>query len=124
MGELRASEEVRHELDKKDDDVRAWADGLEGFYMPIDDATQDAVSAILADHPRLIDTRRGRSGADPFVIALARVHGCAVVTGERPSGSLRRPKIPDVCRAVGVECLSVLELIRKEGWVFPSRHRT
>ena len=88
-GDLRASEEVKHELEKKDD-----------------------------DHPRLIDTRRGRSGADPFVIALAKVRGSAVITGETPSGSLKRPKIPDVCRAIGVEPIGLLDLIRREGWVF------
>ena len=118
IGDLRASEEVKHELEKRHDALFAWACELDGFFVPIDDATQDAVSAILADHPRLIDTRRGRSGADPFVIALAQAKGCAVVTGERPSGSLKRPKIPDVCRTMQIESLSLLDLIRLEGWVF------
>ncbi|MDE2793566.1 MAG: DUF4411 family protein [Gemmatimonadota bacterium] len=74
-GDLRASEEVRHELEKKEDEAFAWARGQEGFFVPMDDEIQDAVSAILAVHPRLLDTRRGRSGADPFVIALAKVRG-------------------------------------------------
>jgi len=117
-GDLRASEEVRYELEKKEDEAFAWARGQEGFFVPMDDEIQDAVSAILADHPRLLDTRRGRSGADPFVIALAKVRGCAVVSGERPSGSLQRPKIPDVCLALHLESMSLLDLIRREGWVF------
>ena len=117
-GDLRASEEVRYELEKRDDDALVWAMERDGFFVPIDDDTQDATSAILVDHPRLIDTRRGRSGADPFVIALAQVRGCAVVTGEKATGNLNRPKIPDVCRAIEVEVLSLLDLIRLEGWVF------
>ena len=117
-GHLRASEEVRHELAKKEDQALKWAERQDGLFVPIDDDIQDAVSAILSDHPRLIDTRRGRSGADPFVIALAKVRGCAVITGERPSGSLKRPKIPDVCSAIEVESMSLLDLIRQQGWVF------
>ncbi|MCY4400602.1 MAG: DUF4411 family protein [Gemmatimonadetes bacterium] len=117
-GHLRASEEVRYELAKKEDEALEWAERQDGLFVPIDDDIQDAVSAILSDHPRLIDTRRGRSGADPFVIALAKVWRCAVVTGERPSGSLKRPKIPDVCSALGVASMSLLDLIRQQGWVF------
>lgn len=117
-GDLRASEEVMYELQKKGDEAFAWAKAQEDFFVPMDDEIQDAVSAILADHPRLIDTRRGRSGADPFVIALARVRGCAVITGEQRSGSLERPKIPDVCHAIGIESMSLLDLIRRERWVF------
>lgn len=117
-GGLRASEEVMYELEKKDDGAFAWAQAQDGFFVPMDDEIQDAVSAILADHPRLLDTRRGRSGADPFVIALAKVRACAVITGEHRSGSLERPKIPDVCHAVDVESISLLDLIRRERWVF------
>ena len=77
-----------YELEKKEDEAFAWAKAQEDLFVPMDDEIQDAVSAILADHPRLLDTRRGRSGADPFVIALAKVRGCTVVTGEHRSGSL------------------------------------
>ena len=117
-GDLRASEEVMYELEKKADDAHAWAKAQDDFFVPMDDEIQDEVSAILAAHPRLLDTRRGRSGADPFVIALAKVRGCAVVTGEHRSGSLERPKIPDVCSALDVESMNLLDLIRREGWVF------
>ena len=117
-GDLRASEEVMYELEKKEDEAHAWAQAQDGFFVSMDDEIQDAVSAILAEYPRLLDTRRGRSGADPFVIALAEVRGCAVVTGEHRSGSLKRPKIPDVCLAIGGESMSLLDLIRREGWVF------
>ena len=117
-GDLRASEEVMYELEKKDDDALAWARVQDDFFVQMDDDIQSAVSGILRDYPRLIDTRRGRSGADPFVIALAKARGCAVVTGEGVSGSLDRPKIPDVCEAIGVESIRLLDLIRREGWVF------
>jgi integrase len=39
--------------------------------------------------------------ADPFVIALARVHGLTVVTAERASGSPQKPRIRTSASALG-----------------------
>jgi hypothetical protein len=69
------------------------------------------VRAILRDHPRLI--RAGRSGADPFVIGLARMNGATVVCEEHRKPSA--PKIPDVCDSLGIPCIPLLELVRREG---------
>ncbi|HOV80292.1 MAG TPA: DUF4411 family protein [Bacillota bacterium] len=42
-----------------------------------------------------------------------------VVTGEKAVGhGAKRLKIPNVCQAIGVECIDFLKLIRKEGWWF------
>ncbi len=118
-GDLRATEEVLHELEKKDDDVYAWAEERkDALSVPIDDRIQPAVSAILEDFEKLLDTRKNRSAADPFVIALAQIEGCAVVTGEGLTGSPDRPNIPDVCSGLGIPCISLLQLIRREGWKF------
>jgi hypothetical protein len=81
------------------------------------DGVQDRVSAILAAHPKLIDPRATRSGADPFVIALAQENSCAVVCEERFI-SIVNPRIPDVCAALGVECINLLEMMRREGWIY------
>lgn len=123
-GNLFASEEVKAELEKQNDDALEWATEQSNLFVEVDDEIQDEVSKILANHPRLIDTRKGRSGADPLVIALAKVRECSVVTGELPSNSLKRPKIPDVCNSIGVECLNLLGLMRREGWVFPACRST
>jgi len=118
-GDLRATEEVLHELEKKHDDVYAWAkERKDALAVPIDDRIQPAVTAILEDFEKLLDTRKNRSAADPFVIALAQIEGCTVVTGEGTTGSLDRPNIPDVCTALGVPCIGLLQLIRREGWTF------
>ena len=119
-GALRASEEVLYELERKDDEVLAWVGDHEELIIDIDQEIQLAVQAILEQHRRLLDTRKSRSGADPFVIALAQIHRAAVVTYERPTNSLTRPKIPDVCRALGIRCITFLELLREQGWVFRS----
>jgi hypothetical protein len=120
-GRLRASDEVFREVQKKDDEVTKWVRERKGLlFVEADDELQVVLRVIMRDHPKLVDTRSGRSAADPFVIALARIANCAVVTGERATYSSSRPNIPDVCRAIGIECLSLLELLRREGWSFHS----
>lgn len=117
-GSLRATEEVLVELERKDDEVFAWARRREHLFVPIDDRIQDVVADILATHERLLDTRSGRSAGDPFVIALAEIEKCTVVTGERATHSSDRPNIPDVCFARGLKSIPLLQLLREEGWTF------
>lgn len=117
-GDLAATEEVLTELGRQADDVHDWARHVPGLFVDIDEHVQSAVRRILTDHPRLVDTRRGRSGADPFVIALAQVNGCTVVAEEGATGRIERPNIPDVCLALGIPCMNLLQMIRAEGWVF------
>lgn len=116
--QLIATEEVLHELAKKDDDVYAWAKEREEMFIPIDDQIQPAVADILEQFEKLLDTRKNRSAADPFVIALARIEDCTVVTGEKLTESLDRPNIPDVCRALGILDFNLLQMMRNEGWTF------
>jgi len=117
-GELQATEEVLHELAKKSDEVHKWALDQDGLFLELDEGIQVLVAEILYDHPKLVDTRANRSAADPFVIALARYNSCAVVTGERLTGSLDRPNIPDVCQSLDIECIDLLTVIRQQGWTF------
>jgi len=65
-----------------------------------------------------LKTGKGIYGADPFVIALAKVEDLIVVTGERATNNLAKPKIPDVCNDMGIECINILDLMRREGWQF------
>ena len=117
-GDLCATEEVLIELKKKDDDVYKWAKNQQGLFLPIDDATQGSVLNILSLYPRLVDARKNRSTADPFVIAIAQVNGLVVVSGEIASNKLNKPKIPDVCSAMGIKHIRLLELFTLERWRF------
>jgi len=60
---------------------------------------------------------KNRNGADPFVIATARVKGLTVVTEEK-GGTTNKPKIPSECQALGVSCVNVLSFLRDQGWSF------
>lgn len=72
--------------------------------------------AIAVPDKRMLDQKPGKNGADPWVVALALDRDATVVTEERPSGGLKSPKIPDVCRAEKVACMDVLEFIKNEKW--------
>jgi tRNA A37 methylthiotransferase MiaB len=118
--ELRCAEEVYVELSKKDDGIHDWIKARKHIVVPIDLPIQACVSDILAVYPRLVDTKRNRSQADPFVIATALCLGSSVVvvSGEKPRGNLDSPSIPDVCAARNLECIGFLEMIRRLGWRF------
>ena len=111
-----ATEEVLRELQRKDDEVYRWARKRKPLAIPLDEEIQTVVAEILAKHPRLVGQLKERSTADPFVIALAEIRKCIVLTQEQRSPTPRRPRIPDVCEARGVKCVGVLDLIRLEKW--------
>lgn len=120
-GDLGASEEVLLEIEKRDDEVYIWAkERKPNLFVAIDEEQQGYVSVILKKHERLVDTRKNRSAADPFVIALAIAKECAVVTAEAATGKAEKPNIPDVCSAMamGVRSINLLEFFREQGWRF------
>jgi hypothetical protein len=43
---------------------------------------------------------------------------CAVVTAEAATGKADRPNIPEVCLAMGLRSITLLELFREQGWRF------
>jgi Domain of unknown function (DUF4411) len=115
-GIVFAIDEVYRELEKKDDGAFQWLKARRTMIIALDAEIQQLVTAILAAHPRLVDTRKNRSAGDPFVIALAQARRLKVVTGERASGVIAKPNIPDVCTALGIECINILSMFRNEGW--------
>ena len=119
MGDLRATREVRVELERHSSELVEWAldDEQADLFVEVDEEIQKIVTEILGSHPRLIDPETLRSGADPFVIGLARCDGAAVVTEEKPSRDpANNPKIPDVCAHYDVRCIDIRDLIREENW--------
>ncbi|MFH1730106.1 MAG: DUF4411 family protein [Planctomycetota bacterium] len=117
-GDLISSEEVLRELERKEDGLLAWANEHSGMFLPLSDEIQEITQQILDGFPKLVDSRTGKSFADPFVIATARATGTTVVTGERLEGSVSRPKIPSVCNELGIPWIGTVQLISSEGWKF------
>jgi pentatricopeptide repeat protein len=116
-GRLRASIEVYREMERKDDELFDWCkERRADLFVEIDDACQAQVSRIMGRYPRLVDTVKGRSGGDPFVIALAAAGQppMTVITEESPG----RQRIPDVCTAEGILYIGLADLIEQENWQF------
>lgn len=118
-GVIKSTEEVYVEIKKKDDELHAWLKDRKEIFVPIEEEIQNVVAELLSTYPRLVDTKKNRSQADPFVIATAEYlqDGC-VVTGEKASGKLEVPRIPDVCHDRGTPCITFLEMLREISWKF------
>lgn len=108
---------VLEEIKKKDDDVHAWALDIKSFFIPLDNDLQMAQEAIINQFPKLINQAKNRSLCDPWVIALAQIRNCPVVTDES-IGGIRNPRIPDVCHGLGIRSLTIADLIEELDWEF------
>ncbi|MDA3823219.1 MAG: DUF4411 family protein [Bacteroidales bacterium] len=112
---IASTEDVLEEIKSQDDEILEWANEYEEIFHPLSEEIQLSAIKILETHENLIDLKKKKSGADPFVIATAMVHSCAVVTEEKPSGGPSKSKIPDVCLDYGVKCMKILDMLRIEG---------
>jgi Domain of unknown function (DUF4411) len=102
--------------------LKVWAKVQPGQFIKHDRALILEAKSIITSYPGLIDPYASHDEADRYVIALAKIKGWTVVTHETPARSkknaLRTHFIPDVCWAVGVPCIDLLELMRREKWSF------
>lgn len=117
-GDLIATEEVLEELSKKDDDVHNWAKDNSQMFIPHREEIQRTVTNILAQFPLLVKAFKGKSSADPFVIAVAIVEEAKVISGEKDNNNPKKPSIPYVCNELNIDCIPFLEFIREQGWSF------
>lgn len=117
-GRLKATEEVKREIDRIDDETRKWSRAQSNLYVPLDRAQIIESQAILKDFSNLVDLVTGNSSADPFVIAMAKLNNHVLVTQEKWTNSTKKTKIPNVCAHYRVPYITVLEFIRREKWTF------
>jgi Domain of unknown function (DUF4411) len=115
-GQIFVIDEVVAELKRKEDGIHKWIEDRESMIVSIETDVQNCLVKIMAKYSRLVDTKKNRSGCDPWVIALAQARGFSVVTAEKASGSLIKPKIPDVCKDLAVPYVEVVDFFRKQGW--------
>ena len=120
-GRMKMSQVVFEEA-MRDTEIKQWCDQnqlKQDFQVAIDEAVQEHVNEILTQFPRLVDNRTGKSGADPWVIALALTfENCVVVPEENPTNRRDRPKIPDACAHFNLQRIKIVDLIKRESWIF------
>jgi len=122
-GECSAVELVKEEIDAVGTpELRAWAKRNEVLFAPLDPIVQVEAASIESRYPDLMDPRSPYQSADAYVIALAKVKGGTVVSQETSAAEKRSAKrthyIPDVCRDLGIPCINLLGLMRREKWTF------
>lgn len=118
---LAVPDAVLQELSERESELYKWCKKREKILVkPSDDSIQDVVKYIEKKYPGLktASMPAGKNFADPFVIAMAKVYEAKVVQNEGFSGNLNGPKIGDVCRAMGIDCIQVHRIIREENWIF------
>jgi hypothetical protein len=99
-----------------------WTENHAGIFVPTVELLARA-QAIQNQFTGFRDPKAEYEEADAYVIALAKQQSNGiVVTQETPAAEKRNPKrthfIPDVCRELGIPCISLLGLMRREGWKF------
>ena len=118
-GVVFCTQDVRREIEKQDDTLFAWVKERPFLFREVTAEVQTNLRSILESHRELVDTKKDRSMADPWVVAHAMAEAATVVTKEGLAP--RRIKIPDVCRALGVRCIDDFQFLRELGVKFSAR---
>jgi len=122
-GTCGAVELVKEEIDAVGTPgLRSWASNHSGLFLPLAPEVQIEAAAIEASYPELMDPKGLNESADAYVIALAKTKSWIVVSQETSVQEKHHPRqsyfIPDVCRDLGIPCVNLLGMMRREKWVF------
>lgn len=122
-GDFRAVELVKEEINAiGTPDLKTWGNGHKNLFVPLAPDVQLEAAAIEAKYPALLDVKSPYQSADAYVIAFAKLQSGVVISQETSVHEKRNPAkshyIPDVCRDLGVPCINLLGLMRKEKWKF------
>ncbi|MEH2510151.1 hypothetical protein V1291_001505 [Nitrobacteraceae bacterium AZCC 1564] len=111
---------VCDELRQGRDELAKWANArrTEPWFLKVDDASTQKFFQSVANFVNLGAFKQAAkakflSGADPWLIAKAKIVGAKVVTHEVSApDSKNRVPIPDVCKAFDIECTTPYEALR------------
>jgi len=117
-GVVRASVEVKRELERQSDALYEWACGTNELFVEVDEPQARKVKEIVNAHPGFVKPNSTKSQADPFVVGLAEVAGARikVVAYEGRAKANAAPKIPNVCAARNILVITLVDLLRAEGF--------
>lgn len=118
-GGVFSIEKVGDEVLALADELSAWADARgAGFFLRPDADVFPALAAVSAwasgqrYEPSAVSTFL--QVADYYLVAHALAGRHTVVTHEVPSASTRKIKIPDACIGLGIKCMTLFEMLRRE----------
>jgi hypothetical protein len=126
-GRLVAPEEVRKEIERKDDALKAWASNVDGLFRPADDEFMRCLERVVPACPGLVDLGR-QYDADAWVVALALqmqeaeqtklfASPILIVTHEnRQTNTAKLPHIPNAADLFGLRCIRLRHIFNTEPW--------
>lgn len=111
---------VYEEIIKTDDDLSHWLKTSRIEVKPMTNAVITCLKLIYSNNPNhkfLVDNKKGRSLADPWVIAHAMNEKATVVTKEEKITALnkKRIKIPNVCENLNIRWINDFEMVSELG---------
>lgn len=113
---------VVNEIEKTEDDLKAWVDSCRIPIAEIDGPVTSALQQVYAAneiHKFLVDSTKQRSMADPWVIAHAiNENACVVTKEEKVTSSLNKIRIPNVCENMGIRCIHDFQFAEEIGMRF------
>ena len=110
---ITAPADVLLELEKQKDDLHEWAKARPDLFQQPDRDVMEVFTEIVNNHPDFMKISSTKSGADPFVVALAEVKELTVVTYETMAKQNAAPKIPNVCMARGLgDTATLVDVLR------------
>ena len=122
-GQCSAVELVKEEIDAVGTpELRVWMKKHPALFATLDSLVQVEAASIESKYPDLMDPKSLHQSADAYVVALAKVKGGIVVSQGTSAAEKKSAKrthyIPDVCRDLGITCINLLGLMRRERWTF------
>ncbi|WP_337860549.1 DUF4411 family protein [Ferroplasma sp.] len=116
-GNILSPIQVKYELDKQDDEVKAWIKGKK-IFRETDGDIFDLSTKISNKYPNIL---RGKTGivVDPYIIALAHsingINNVKIITGE----SKKKGHLPAVAReCCNIDSVNLLEFFQEKEWKF------
>lgn len=121
-GHILSIDRVKNELDRGRDELSAWANAhFANYFLKTDEPriveAYGKISQWLGNNEQYkCEAKRNflSNEVDAWLIAFAMAHGYIVVTHEQSSPqSMKKIKIPDVCRGLKVECINPFMMLRE-----------
>ena len=120
-GTVLIIEQVRSELMNIEDELSAWIQGLSKKYF----VEASGINCRLNVVSEWLESNKSNSfakneidkflkSADYFLTSYALANKCTLVTHETTRGHMKKIKIPTVCDAFSIPCITTFEMLRRE----------
>lgn len=118
-GQVFSIEKVADEIKDGNDELAEWVGERDDIlFTKPDDATVRSLKTISqwvsSQNYNQSAVNEFLQVADYYLVAHAHAHGDVVITHERFDPKCKKIKIPNVCAAVNVECMTIFDLLRHE----------